>query len=122
MWLGVNKQAISKNHPQVSNSRSLRHISLLDGCSLPAPIAGPFRTKHSLKCLLNQELSNKKLYLASSDVGYGYLEDVAADMQADFAIIKNRLYQTRQKNKLTFKVDHILDDHGNSYIQGSPEV
>jgi predicted alpha/beta superfamily hydrolase len=68
--------------------------------------------------LLNQELTSKKLYLASSDVAYGYLEDVAADMQADFAIFKNHLYQTREKNKLNFKIDHINDDHGNSYIQG----
>ncbi|MFY0685663.1 MAG: hypothetical protein JXQ90_00785 [Cyclobacteriaceae bacterium] len=68
--------------------------------------------------LLNQKLSNKKLYLASSDVAYGYLEDVAADMQADFAIFKNRLYQTQEKNKLRFKIEHINDDHGNSYIQG----
>ena len=68
--------------------------------------------------LLSRKLNDKKLYLASSDVGYGYLEDVAADMQADFAIFKNHLYQTREKNKLSFKVDHIRDDHGNSYIQG----
>ena len=68
--------------------------------------------------LLNRELKDKKLYLASSDVAYGYLEDVAADMQADFAVFKNRLYQTREKNKLSFKIDHIDDDHGNSYIQG----
>jgi predicted alpha/beta superfamily hydrolase len=68
--------------------------------------------------LLNRELTDKRLYLASTDVAYGYMEDVAADMQADFAIFKNRLYQTREKNKLTFKIDHINDDHGNSYIQG----
>jgi len=68
--------------------------------------------------LLNRELSDKRLYLASSDVAYGYLEDVAADMQADFAIFKNHLHQSRERNKLSFKVDHIYDDHGNSYIQG----
>jgi predicted alpha/beta superfamily hydrolase len=68
--------------------------------------------------LLNRELKDKRLYLASSDVAYGYLEDVAADMQADFAVFKNRLYQTREKNKLSFKIDHIDDDHGNSYIHG----
>ncbi len=68
--------------------------------------------------LLNRELTGKRLYLASSDFAYGYLEDVAADMQADFAVFKNNLYQTRDKNKLTFKIDHIHDDHGNSYIQG----
>jgi predicted alpha/beta superfamily hydrolase len=67
---------------------------------------------------LNQALNNKKLYLASSDVAYGYMEDVAADMQADFAIFKNRLYQAREKNKLSFKIDHIHDDHGNAYIHG----
>lgn len=67
---------------------------------------------------LQQDLSNKKIYLASSDVAYGYLEDVAADMQADFAIFKNHLFQTREKNHLNFKIDHINDDHGNSYIQG----
>lgn len=67
---------------------------------------------------LNNDLSNKRLYLASSDVAYGYLEDVAADMQADFAIFKNRLYQTRGTNKLNFRIDHISDDHGNSYITG----
>ena len=64
--------------------------------------------------LMHQELSDKRLYLASSDVAYGYLEDVAADMQADFAIFKNRLYQSRDKNKLSFKIDHIYDDHGDS--------
>ncbi|MGD1893705.1 MAG: alpha/beta hydrolase [Cyclobacteriaceae bacterium] len=68
--------------------------------------------------LLNQDLSEKKLYLASSDVAYGYLEDIAADMQADFAVFKNHLYQTKEKNNLTFEIDHINDDHGNSYIQG----
>ena len=68
--------------------------------------------------LLNRELSDKRLYLASSDVAYGYLEDVAADMQADFAIFKNHLYQSRKSNKLNFKIDHIYDDHSNSYIQG----
>lgn len=68
--------------------------------------------------LLNQDLSNKRLYLASSDVAYGSLEDVAADMQADFAIFKNLLYQNRDINKLDFKIDHIRDDHGNSYIDG----
>ncbi len=68
--------------------------------------------------LLTRELGNKRLYLASSDVAYGYLEDVAADMQADFAIFKNHLYQSRERNKLNFKIDHIYDDHGNSYIQG----
>lgn len=73
---------------------------------------------HEGDTLLNRDLNGKKLYLASSDVAYGYLEDVAADTQADFAIFKNRLYQTRATNKLTFKIDHIHDDHGNSYIQG----
>ncbi|HEY1063343.1 MAG TPA: alpha/beta hydrolase-fold protein [Daejeonella sp.] len=68
--------------------------------------------------LLNRDLNGKRLYLASSDVAYGYLEDVASDMQADFAIFKNHLYQTRGMNKLAFKIDHINDDHGNSYIQG----
>lgn len=67
---------------------------------------------------LEQDLSTKKLYFASSDVAYGYLEDVAADMQADFAGFKNHLFQTRDKNHLKFKIDHINDDHGNSYIQG----
>lgn len=67
---------------------------------------------------LDQPLNDKRLYLASSDVAYGYMEDVAADMQADFAVFKNRLYQTREKNKLNFKIDHINDDHGNSYITG----
>lgn len=73
---------------------------------------------NSTDTLLNQDLSQKKLYLASSDVAYGYLEDVTADMQADFAIFKNHLYQTKDKNKLTFKIDHIKDDHANSYIIG----
>lgn len=73
---------------------------------------------HDGDTMLNQDLSTKKLYLASSDVAYGYLEDIAADMQADFAVFKNRLYQTREENRLRFKVDHIQDDHGNSYIQG----
>ncbi len=68
--------------------------------------------------LLSQDLSEKRLYLASSDVSYGYLEDVAADMQADFAVFRNHLYQTREENSLTFEIDHINDDHGNSYIQG----
>ena len=67
---------------------------------------------------LEQDLSDKNLYLASSDLAYGYLEDVAADMQADFAIFKNHLYQTRERNHLKFKVEHINDDHGNSYISG----
>src|ERR1700755_2658473 len=68
--------------------------------------------------LLTRNLSNKKLYLASSDVAYSYLEDVAADMQADFAIFKNHLHQTHQKNNLIFQTDHINDDHGNAYIGG----
>ncbi|HZY80796.1 MAG TPA: alpha/beta hydrolase-fold protein, partial [Cyclobacteriaceae bacterium] len=68
--------------------------------------------------LLTRDLSNKRLYLASSDVAYGYLEDVAADMQADFAIFKNYLYQTHQTNNLVFRTDHINDDHGNAYIGG----
>jgi predicted alpha/beta superfamily hydrolase len=68
--------------------------------------------------LLNQNLNGKKLYLASSDIAYGYLEDVAADMQADFAVFKKYLYQSRESNNLSFKIDHINDDHGNSYIQG----
>jgi predicted alpha/beta superfamily hydrolase len=68
--------------------------------------------------LLNQNLNGKKLYLASSDIAYGNLEDVAADMQADFAVFKKYLYQSRESNNLKFKLDHIHDDHGNSYIQG----
>ena len=67
---------------------------------------------------LDQNLEDKRLYLASSDVAYGYLEDVAADMQADFAVFKNKLIQSRDKHKLQFKIDHINDDHGNSYING----
>ena len=45
---------------------------------------------------LQRDLSDKNLYLASSDVAYGFMEDVAADMQADFAMFKNRLIQTRE--------------------------
>jgi len=91
----------------------------------PSLFEGYIATDPSLKhiydksdTLLNRNLDNKRLYLASSDVAYGFSEDVAADMQADFAIFKNHLYQSREKNKLSFKIDHIPDDHGNSYIQG----
>ncbi|GAB5408526.1 MAG: hypothetical protein BalsKO_08910 [Balneolaceae bacterium] len=68
--------------------------------------------------LLDQDFGNKRLYLASSDVAYGYLEDIAADMHADFTVFKNHLDKTKEENNLTFKIDHINDDHGNSYIQG----
>ena len=82
-------------------------------------------TDPSLKSIVNEgpdqfqiNLEDKSLYLASSDVAYGYLEGVAADIQADFAIFKNYIFQNQNHHNLNFTIDHIQDDHGNSYIQG----
>ncbi len=68
--------------------------------------------------LLTNEYSGKKLYLTSSDVAYGYMEDIKADIQNDFNSFVSLLDQHQPLNKLSYKIDHIADDHGNSYIQG----
>ncbi|CAG5010144.1 hypothetical protein DYBT9275_04653 [Dyadobacter sp. CECT 9275] len=91
----------------------------------PSMFDGYLATDPSLKnmysetdTLLRQNLDKKRLYLASSDVAYGFMEDVAADMQADFSIFRKYLYQSHDQNHLKFKTEHLNDDHGNSYIQG----
>ncbi len=67
---------------------------------------------------LRQDFGSRKLYLASSDLAYGYMRDVAADMQADFAVFKNSVVQAGDDNLLNVYFDHIADDHGNAYLPG----
>ena len=94
----------------------LNHSELFDGYAAIDPslkfIYGDDETS------LTKDFSSKKLYLASSDVAYGYLEDVKADIQNDFNIFRLQLDEHSSINNLSYKIDHIADDHGNSYIQG----
>lgn len=64
---------------------------------------------------LRERYDGQRLYLASSDIAYGYAEDIKADIHTDQKKFRS-LLETREPQKLDYTFDHIADDHGNAYV------
>ncbi|NRB47808.1 MAG: alpha/beta hydrolase [Saprospiraceae bacterium] len=61
------------------------------------------------------DLSQKSLYICSSDGSYGYNEEIASDMYTNNVIFQNHQVQNTSSG-LRFYTEHIPDDHGNSFM------
>lgn len=61
------------------------------------------------------DLSEKSLYICSSDGSYGYNEEIASDMYTNNVIFQNHRMQNASSG-LRFHAEHIPDDHGNSFM------
>ncbi|NET35822.1 MAG: alpha/beta hydrolase [Cyanothece sp. SIO1E1] len=61
------------------------------------------------------DLSQKSLYICSSDGSYGYNEEIASDMYTNNVIFQNHRVQ-HAASGLRFHAEHIPDDHGNSFM------
>ena len=61
------------------------------------------------------DLSQKSLYICSSDGSYGYNEEIASDMYTNNVIFQNHRMQNAASG-LRFHAEHIPDDHGNSFM------
>ena len=67
--------------------------------------------------LLREQYEGQRLFLSSTDVAYGYAEDVRDDIHSDQATFVALLRQ-RAPAGLELATDHIADDHGNGYVAG----
>lgn len=61
------------------------------------------------------DLSEKSLYICSSDGSFGYNEEIASDMYTNNVIFQNHRTQNASSG-LRFHAEHIPDDHGNSFM------
>lgn len=66
---------------------------------------------------LSTDLSEKSLYISSSDGLYGFGEEVSSDMITNNMIFQNFMVQNRRAS-LNFFAEHIQDDHGHSLLTG----
>jgi hypothetical protein len=64
---------------------------------------------------LTSDLSNKSLYICSSDGLYGFGEEISSDMLTNNMIFQNYRVQNRH-NGLRFYAEHIQDDHGHAFL------
>lgn len=60
-------------------------------------------------------LSDKSLYITSSDGLYGFNQEVSSDMFTNNVIFQNYRVQNSDSG-LKFYAEHIQDDHGNSFM------
>ena len=67
--------------------------------------------------LLQEEYDGQRLYFSSTDVVYGYAEEIKADIHKDQATFVDLLRQ-RAPEGLAVGIDHVSDDHGNGYVAG----
>ncbi|MFT4537548.1 MAG: hypothetical protein ACI9P5_004933 [Saprospiraceae bacterium] len=64
---------------------------------------------------LTSDLSNKSLYICSSDGLYGFGEEISSDMLTNNMIFQNYRVQNRHTG-LRFYAEHIQDDHGHAFL------
>ena len=66
---------------------------------------------------LSGDLSNKSMYICSSDGLYGFGIEISSDMLTNNMIFQNYRVQNRNTG-LRFYAEHVQDDHGHSFLTG----